>query len=440
MTADFCDHFTGDATGLTVPAHGDALRAGGATWLTLAFREFGALAADNAVSRIVSLEPCPGGSTGAKFYLTLEYSRPDPALHTHLFVKFSRDFSDERRDNRGRWEMASEARFAPLSRQPGFPISVPAAYFADYHQASGTGLIITESIGYGEGAIEPHRRKCLDHLTLDYPLGHYREVVTALARLAAAHKSGSLAPDIETRFPFNPATDSADPIPYDQAGLKAELEHCFAYARDCGQLLSETARSPEFMARLAQDAELIRQHEATIQRFLQSDPRMIALCHWNAHIDNCWFWRDAAGALHCGLIDWGRVGQITLGCALWGGLTAAHNDIWDHHLDELLALFAQEYGANGGPVITAEELTFHLRLHVAAMGVARVLAFPEEIRFRLPGCVDAADRRDPMFAPVKADAARNTAHVYSVFLDFWHKYDVGEAVRELLAREGVHDE
>ena len=445
MTADTCDHFTGDATGLVIPAHGGALRDGGAAWLTTAFRAFGSLAQDNEVNRIVSLKPCPGGSTGAKFYLTVEYARPEPGLHTSLFVKFSRDFADQRRDNRGRWEMASEAKFAPLSRQPGFPISVPAAYFADYHDESGTGLIITESISYGQQGIEPHRRKCLDHVTLDEPITHYRQVVTALARLAASHKSGRLATDIDSRFPFNPASGSADPIGYDEGELEVELKHCFAYARDCPQLLPEAVRKPEFMGQLAQDAELIRRHEATIQRFLQGDPRMIALCHWNAHIDNCWFWRDSdenggAGLLHCGLIDWGRVGQITFGAALWGGLSAAHHDIWDYHLDELLALFSAEYAAHGGPTFTTQELTFHLRLHLAAMGVARMLAFPETVRFRLPDCVHASGPFDPMFEPVEVDPARNSMHIYAVFLKFWRKYDVGGAVRELLARMGQGNE
>ncbi|MEO7738594.1 MAG: hypothetical protein ABIS10_04765 [Novosphingobium sp.] len=434
------DHFTGDATGFVIPAHGDALREGGAAWLTHAFHAFGSLAPGNSVTRIVSLKSCPGGSTGAKFYLEVEYAHAEEGLHRYLFVKFSRDFADERRDDRGRWEMGPEARFAPLSRQPGFPIAVPCAWFADYHMASGTGLIITESVRYGEQGIEPHRRKCLDHLTLDDPLAYYRQVVIALARLAASHKSGRLAPDIDARFPFNPATDSADPIRYSEAELEAELEHCSAYARDCPQLLPEAVRGHEFMALLAQDAELIRRHEATIQRYLQGDPRMIALCHWNAHIDNCWFWRDGNGELHCGLIDWGRVGQITFGAALWGGLSAAHSDIWDHHLDELLVLFCEEYAANGGPAITVEELTFHLRLHLAVMGVARVLAFPETIRFRLPEIIHAAGPLDPMLEPVAVDPARNSMHIYGVFLGFWRKYDVGGAVRELLERIGEGDE
>ena len=427
------DTFRGDLTGLDIPAHEAALVERGEAFLTEAFRLFGSLAADNAVAR-VALDPCPGGSTGAKVFLTVEYARPDPGLHTALFVKFSRDFTDERRDTRGKWEMASEARFAPLSRLAEFPIAVPAAYFADYHGPSGTGLVITERIRYGHDGIEPHRRKCLDHLTLADPLPYYRQVVTSLARLAASHQSGHLGPDIALRFPFDPASGSADPICYDAAGLQAELDHCRGYAERCPQLVPEDVRTLQFMAQLAADAHLIRKHEAEIQRFLQGDARMIALCHWNAHIDNCWFWRDPDGALHCGLIDWGRTGQITFGSALWGGLSAAHHDIWDHHLGDLLELFVREYCSHGGPAITAQELLFHLRLHLAAMGVARMLAFPEIIEFRLPERAQASGPLDPMFEPVALDPARNSMHIYAVFLKFWRKYDVGGAVRELIGR------
>jgi hypothetical protein len=425
------DAFRGDYTGLEVPAHGDALRAAGAGFLTRAFHAFGALGPDNAVARIVSLEHCPGGSTGAKLFLTVAYARPEPGLDTELFVKFSRDFTDERRD-RQRWEMQPEVPFARLTRQPGFPVRVPSAYFADYHGETGSGLVITERIGYGQGAIEPHRRKCLDHLTMAEPLPYYRQVVTALARLCAAHKAGSLAPDIDERFPFDPATGSADPIGYDAPALQAELDHCFGFAMRAPQLLPPEVRTPEFHARMARDAFRIREHEAVLQRYLTGNRDLVALCHWNAHIDNCFFWRDGQGALHSGLIDWGRVGQITFGAILWGGLSAAHHDIWDHHIDELLALFAAEYHAHGGPRVSKEELQFHLTLHMAAMGVARVLAFPEVILFRLPECVNAAGPLDEMFHAV--DPARNSLHIYTVFLKFWLRQDFGATLDRLLAR------
>ncbi|MDE2595293.1 MAG: hypothetical protein KGL44_00295 [Sphingomonadales bacterium] len=428
------DHATGDATGVPMPAHGDALASGGADWLTLAFRAFGYLAPDNAVTRIVSFTPCPGGSTGAKFFLDVDYARADPGLHRRLFVKFSRDFTDPRRDHPGRYEMASEARFMPLTRLPGFPIEVPAACFADYHFASGTGLVITERVAFGEAPIEPHRGKCLDWQTTPDPLPYYRATVAALARLCAAHRAGHLSPGIDKTFPFDPVAGSADPIRYSAAELEAELAYGEQFAARAPQMLPAEVRDPAFLRTVRRDALRIREHEAMIQRALTGDPRMIALCHWNAHIDNCWFHRDAGGTLHCGLIDWGRVGRITLGSALWGGLSAAHHDIWDHHLAELLDLFVDEYRAGGGPAITAQELEDHLTLHIMAMGVARVLAFPEIIDFRVPGLDRLTGPRDP--AVLSVEPARNCLHVYTVFLKFWRRQDFGAALDRLLLRSG----
>jgi hypothetical protein len=425
------DLFPGDDTGLAVPAHVEALRDAGAEFLTRAFHAYGSLSRDNAIARIVALDHCAGGSTGAKLFLTVEYARPEPGLHTDLFVKFSRDFTDKRRD-RQRWEMQSEVPFEALTRRPGFPIRVPVAYFADFDAKTGSGLVITERVPFGEGSIEPHRGKCLDHLTMDDPLPYYRQIVTALARLSAAHKAGSLAPDVDALFPFDPVTGSADPIRYDAAGLQADLDRCFAFAARAPQLLPPEVRTPEFHARMARDAARVCEHEATLQRYLTGNRDLVALCHWNAHIDNCFFWRDADGALHSGLIDWGRVGQITFGSVLWGALSAAHHDIWDHHIDDLLALFAAEYRAHGGPLVTKEELEFHLTLHMATMGVARVLMFPEVIQFRLPEALDASGPYDPIL--MKSEPARNSLHIYTVFLKFWLRQDFGAALDRLLAR------
>lgn len=415
------DFVRGDATGLSIPAHVDAFVAAGPDFLTTALRTFGTLAPDNEVIRIAALAPCAGGSTGHKFYLTLDYARPQPGLDRDLFLKFSRDFGDARRDWQ-RTEMESEAKFVALSRLPGFPIRVPQGYFADYEAATGTGIVITERIPFGQPPVEPHRRKCLDHETMADPLPYYRASVTALARLSGAHKAGALVPDIDQRFPFDPVAGSADPIRYDEAGLQADLERCFAFAERAPQLLPEEVRTPEFRRIMERDAHRIRADEAAIQRWLIGNPDLIALCHWNAHIDNIWFWREA-GDLHCGLIDWGRVGQISFGSALWGGLSAAHPDIWDRHLPDLLALFVAEHAAHGGPAISVEALEEHLTLHMAAMGVARVLAFPEIIQFRLPACVDAEGPRDPMFRDV--DPARNCLQVYRTFLQYWRRRDFG---------------
>ncbi|MBV8804831.1 MAG: hypothetical protein JO042_07285, partial [Sinobacteraceae bacterium] len=163
--------------GLPVPADATALRAQAETFLTDAFRAGGALGADNRVVEITRFSEWPGGSTGRKLLLSVAYEKADPGLHTDLFVKFSRDLTDPIRD-RARYQMESEVRFALLSRRAGFPIAVPTCLFADFHRESGTGILITQRVPFGTGAIEPHYEKCLD-TEMPEPLEHYKAVTRA---------------------------------------------------------------------------------------------------------------------------------------------------------------------------------------------------------------------------------------------------------------------
>ena len=425
------DHVRGDETGMAIPAHVDALLADGPDFLTRAFHRFGALSADNRVTAITGTNPCTGGSTGAKFFMDVAYARSEPGLPERLFVKFSRDFDDSRRDWQ-RHEMEGEARLGPITRRPGFPVAVPQYLFCDYHAETGTGLVVTECVTYGEHGIEPHRRKALDHVHTRDPLPYYRATVTALARLAAADKAERLAADVDARFPWDPVAASADRVFTSEAEMAGQLRQCVDFVTQAPQLFPAEVRDPAFLDRLVADAWRIRAHEAEIQRFLTGNPDLIALCHWNSHIDNAFFWRDR-GEVRCGLIDWGRVGRITLGSQLWGGLSAAHHAIWDHHLPDLLALYADEYANHGGPRITPAQMLEHLTVHMAMMGISRVIAFPELIRFRMPEVVSLPDPFDDRLHAI--DPARNCLHVFTVWLKFWQRQEFGAALDRLLSRE-----
>jgi hypothetical protein len=427
------DFVRGDATGLSIPAHPEALRAGGEAFLTEAFRAFGAISPTNSVARITRLEPCLGGSTGKKMFLSVAYAHDEPGLHTDLFVKFSRDFDDALRDRVGRHELESETRFAALSRLPGFPISVPTGYFADYQHESQTGVLITERIGFGQGAIEPQLPKCRDHELAD-PLAYYRAVLKALARLAAAHKAGRLEADIDERFPYDPETAvHVDLIPHDETKLRALVARYAAFGQAHPQLLPERLRSPDFIAKLERDVMRVLEHEPTLKRFLHSNRDFVALCHWNANIDNAWFWRGEDGELHCGFIDWGRVGQIHLVAALFGCLFTATTEVHDERLDELLAFFIDEYADQGGPRLDLAELKLHLDVYVAGMGVAWMLEFPERVLLRLPEAATASGPRDPVF--LKSEPARNQLHCITVVMNLWRNHDFGAAIDRVLARE-----
>lgn len=412
----------GDDTGLLIPAHMQALREGGVAFLNRAFRAAGTLGTDNAVTRITRFEECPGGSTGRKVFLSVSYEKPNPGLHEELFVKFSRDFDDAIRD-RGRDQLAPEVRFAAISRHPAFPITVPACLFGDYNYKSGTGILITERIAFGKGAIEPHHDKCLDYELPDVQ-AHYRAVVAANARLAGAHKSGHLGAGLNAQFPFDAAAAAAsDAIRYDARQLRNRIARIAAFAAEFPRLLPANTVAPDFIAQLAEEMPLFVEHQHAIKHFLTADPALIALCHWNANIDNAWFWRDENGTLQCGLMDWGRVGQMNVALALWGTLSAAEPDMLDEQLNSLLALFLREYAAHGGPSISLQKLQDHMFLYVATMGMAWLLDAPPIIRAQIPDLSPAHDRFDRRFK--ENEAARTQLHMLTNVLNLWQRRGFG---------------
>jgi hypothetical protein len=424
------DWVTGDILGLPIPAHPEALRAGGEEFLTRAFRAEGSLSPDNRVTRITRFELCLGGSTGRKLLLSLAYEHPEPGLHEKLFVKFSRDFDDPIRD-RGRTQMELEVRFAALSRTPGFPIAVPTCLFADYHVQSGTGILITQRIFYETHGVERHYEKCLDY-QMPEPLDHYRALIRATARLAGAHRSGRLG-DIDHGFPFEPAKLSVgERVPYTAQQLQNRVARYAIFAEEFPQLLPDHIREPAFIAGLREEVARFPEHEAAIERFLGSQPDLIALCHWNANIDNAWFFRNADGMLECGLLDWGNASRMNVAMALWGSLSAAELTVWDH-LDELLALFVAEYRDSGGPVLAVREVELHLYLYIALMGLAWLLDAPPLIRRAIPDLAEAESRIDRRFEG--SELARTQLHMLTVFLHLWQTRDFGGVLDEFLQRK-----
>lgn len=433
MTSDveMLDFAPGDATGLALPAHGAALRAAGEAFLTAAFRAFGALAADNEIIRITKFEPCAVGSTGEKYFLSVDYAYAEPHLPCDLFIKFSRDFRDAFRDRR-RNELEAEIRLAELSRLEAFPIAVPKACFADFHRETGTGLIITGRIEFGTGNIEPLHRKCMDH-KLDRPLEHYRAIVMALARLAGAHKSGHLSPEAERLFPFDLASVVAeDPIGLDEQGMRERVARFAEFARLYPQLLPEHVSSPAFIARFEHDALRFLRHEQTVKHYLHCQPDFIALNHFNAHIDNAWFWRDEQGALRCGLLDWQRARQMNIAYSLWGGLCGASLGVWDNHLHELLDLFIDELHKHGGPKLDRAELILNLNLYAAMIGLAGLINVPAIVLFRLPEAATATGPLDPVFE--KNESARSFLHIFTILLNLWQAHDFGASLDLVLER------
>jgi hypothetical protein len=418
----------GDIFGLEIPADAETLLADGTDFLTRAFHISGALAADNRVDRIVKAEEFVGGGTGKKLLLTLAYELPGLALPERLFIKFSRNFDKELWD-RARFLMISEANFAVLSRSPDFPVTVPACLFADVASESGTGLIITECITYGRNGVEPLYPKCLDY-TVPEPVEHYKAILRGLAKLSGAHRGGRLSPEFDKKFPYDRKQASAvfsSRIPEEK--LIQRANRMFDFIERYPKLVPENVRAAEFRRQFIGDIPDLVAAADRISEVLCGNTDFVAFAHWNANIDNCWFWRDSAGILQCGFMDWANAGQISVAQSVSGAISGAEPFIWDKHLDELLSVFVEEYAAQGGPRLSLDEMRLHTLLIVAASGPAYSMAAPIAIERDIPAIDAVESYQDDCFR--KHENARIQLHMMTKMLNVWQTRRLGNVVRKL---------
>ena len=418
----------GEIFGLEVPADAETLIRGGTDFLTRAFRTSGALAANNRVSRIVKAEEFFGGGTGKKLLLTVAYELPEPALPEQLFIKFSRNFANELWD-RARFMMISEANFAVLSRSPDFPVAVPACLFADVESQSSTGLIITECITYGRNGVEALYPKCMDY-GVPEPVEHYQAILKGLAKLSGAHRGGRLSPDFDTKFPYNREQASAVfAIRAPEEKLLQRANRMFDFVERYPKLFPENVRAPGLREQFIRDIPDLVAAEGRIREVLYGNPEFIAFAHWNANIDNCWFWRDAEGMLKCGFMDWANAGQISVAQSVSGAISGAEPFIWNEHLDELLTVFIEEYAAQGGPRLGLDALRLHVLLIVAVSGVAYAMGAPVALERDIADIDAVESYRDDCFR--RHENARIQLHMMTKMLNVWQTRKLGDVIRKL---------
>ncbi len=418
------DWAQGDIFGLEFPAHPEALASGGPEFLTRAFRATGVLDEGNSVTQITAIEEWTLGGTGVKANLSIEYERYVAGLSRQLFVKFSRNFQDKVRDS-GRHHMPPEVLLANLSRDPAFPVAVPKCFYADIQRETLTGVIITERIPYGRDAVEPHYPKCMDQALPD-PLPHYSALVSNLARLSGAHKSGRLGEVAQRYFPLDIEALIARRPRFETPLLVKRINRLAEFISQYPHLVPDHIADPAFLDAFKADAPLVAEQQEEIWRFLYSYPDMIALCHVNANIDNAWFWREPDDTLHAGLIDWGSVGQMSVASSIWGCVGAAEPETHDRHLDELLDLFIAEYARAGGPTLHPRDLAQHLEMHVM-MSALHMTTAPPAILREVPDPGAVADRYDPVFTV--NETARVQLKITVSLLNMWQRRDLGRFLR-----------
>jgi hypothetical protein len=231
---------------------------------------------------------------------------------------------------------------------------------------------------------------------------------------------------VEKYFPFDPGKLVVSRrARYTPEQVATRVARYAEFARNYPQLLPQNVRTEEFLARLTEEAPRFQALEERGNKFLQSRPDMIALCHWNAHVDNAWYWRNCEDRVECGLMDWGNVSQMNVAMAIWGCLSGAEIDIWNHHLDELLHLFVGEFQDRGGPTLALADLKRHLTIYVSMMGLNWMLDAPLTL-LKIPDLEKVAGRLDPRIE--NNERARAQLLIMTAFLNLWQRENMTDVI------------
>lgn len=381
----------GDRYGIVLPRNLAGLREAGPEFLTAAFRAAGTIAPDNSVTAIVALDPLgiPGASENG--LLTVSYARDEPGLSRELFVKVPpADAEHAYRQVRG---VNGETTVMRMSAERALPITVPRCYFADHSDHTGNFVLITARIGFGTGTIEEAWRKGEDFRIPEADV-HYDRLVEALAAMGAAHKTGALGDDFEDLLPYGGANRLYPPIP----DPRPQLERIAAFVGTTApQLFTPAVTDPDLLARWCADSVFGLGQCPAIVAHLLADPDYTAFCHPNLNIDNAWYWRDAAGTLQVGLLDWGGAGQMGIAQALCGMLMMPEPPVYRalvaRMIDRYIALLVE----GGGPRLDRGTLVLQYKASLFTTAVGLFVTILADVLDRLPGefVASLTSRDDP---------------------------------------------
>lgn len=355
----------GDYYGIDFPFTMASFPEFGTAFLTTAFRAAGTIAPDNAVTEVVALDSLGKMGASENAFLTVRYARAEPGLSEKLFAKFP---PLEEGYKYGLSRLAQgEIAMHHFSGRGTLPVPVAKTYFGDYSSHTTNYILITDRIAFGVDPIERAYLKGWDHLMPEVE-DHYRVLARSLGTLAGTHKAGMLGDDVEAVFPFARSARDFAPI----ADIPARVAQLTDFiARVAPQLFVEGASDPDFLRRLADDLVFGLTHKDDIIAYLHSDVDYVSLCHPNLNPDNAWFWRDEAGRLQAGLLDWGGAGQMSVAQALSGMLMMVEPERHLGMVRMVIETFIETYVSNGGPQLDFDELRLQYKasLFSTALGL-----------------------------------------------------------------------
>mmetsp|Transcript_116168 Transcript_116168/g.339757 ORF Transcript_116168/g.339757 Transcript_116168/m.339757 type:complete len:996 (+) Transcript_116168:60-3047(+) len=391
----------GHFSGMKFPHTSEQLEAFGPEWYTQAFHKFGTLPKDNKVTKVVSVEQLPhsgfdaAGGAGHKAFVTLEYERPDPDLHTKLFAKFPWDYFESETGKAYRMQLSTYGDMDSFELMTSIfcehllPFRIPKLYFCDINRDTTNYVLIVERIPFGKrGKLEngrvvedaqqkpfevlPACGKYQDYLLSD-PAKIYYCIFREMAHLAAWDHLGRydsfLGP--MNKFTTEQWLAATGPRKAQSHNKYDAARRAIALITDKGiefatkvapQVFTPVGKDLKMLQRMKEDFIEISPYAEDIGAFIGSSSDYIAAMHLNLQADNAFFWPDDHGELDCGVFDWCGFGRVSFVMNFMGCLSGAEAEMLDAHEEGLMTTFCQEYERYGGPHIEPEDLLLRYRL------------------------------------------------------------------------------
>lgn len=389
-------HLPGCFYGLTFPQSSAEMASEdfGPAWLTKAFHTAGTLPKDNRVVKIHSVEELAvkgfdaAGGAAMKMFLTVEYEKADPELHTELFCKYPYSYEEypvERRQL-AYGDVDGPEILVQMSLTHLFPFRTAKFYFGDVCRETTNYILISEKIPFSQrGRVEkgkvveeieyepyqvlPVCGKYQDWLLPDVA-EYYCCIFRAMGRLAAWDKQGRY----DDYFgPF----DAQQLLRFSAERRTLRPQQLESQRHSVGRIL-DTAIDflsnvvPSMLPSSLQGGKLLKIKEELLDmfhhfpgmshQFQLNNPDYVAAMHANLQADNAFFWRDEYGDLSCGVLDWGGFNRSPFCMNFLGCLSGADPEVLLGHEEGILRCFRDEYHRCGGPKLPLDELL--LRYHL----------------------------------------------------------------------------
>lgn len=388
--------------GLCFPKTAEEMKSSefGAEWLTKAFHAAGTLPADNRVVNLVRAEPLPtsgfdaAGGAAMKMFLTVEYEKPDPELHTELFCKYPysmEEFPVARRELSGYGDADGPEIAVQMSLTHLFPFRTAKFYFGEVCRETTNFILISETIPFSKrGRVEngkvvehidyePYRilpvpGKYQDFLLSD-PAEYYCSLFRTMGQMAAWDKQGRYddyfgPAHVYTEAEYVKATAdqrktlTGQQMEGQRQAMGKVVDTAIDYMRNViPNMVSQEMLAGNHMERVKNELLDIFPHFTAMSgRYQLNNPDYMAAMHVNLQADNAFFWRDEYGKLDCGVIDWGGFARAPFCMLFLGCLSGADPEIMIGHEESIIRCFRDEYHRCGGPKLPLEDLL--LRYHL----------------------------------------------------------------------------